>query len=189
MIRPGVPVRRARSAPAVITPRGGRASSERCRPPPNPVRIGAVPESDPARPGPTASTIALATIHQRKYFTIQYFRASAYVRVIRSDTPFESISDAIKGLSVCRLALANVDAEQHGILFDWRSAPLSTDPNLHKALVEHIDGLAMPYARRAFLVCAGVGMMQVNRVSRTLSSNVLNIFDDEAEALEFLGQH
>lgn len=128
----------------------------------------------------------LATIHQDKHFTVQHFRASAHVRVIRSDAPFETTSDAITGLDKCRLVLAGMRSQQYGILFDWRNAPLSTDSDLHKALTERVDGLAERFLRRAFLVRAGVGVMQVNRIGRTISSGSMTIFDDEATALAFL---
>lgn len=127
-----------------------------------------------------------ARIHQGKHFVVQHFRASVHVRVIRSDAPFESISDAITGLDECELSLAAIDSKRYGILFDWRSAPLSTDPDLHKALAERVNGLAMRFLRRAFLVRAGVGAMQVNRIGRTLGSAAMTIFDNETRALEFL---
>jgi hypothetical protein len=130
----------------------------------------------------------LARIYQGKHFVVQHFRASAYVRVIRSATPFESLSEATSGLDECHSALAGIDFKRYGILFDWRNAPLSTDPDLHKALVVRIDEIAVLFARRVFLVRAGVGTMQVNRIGRTLSTGVLEVFQDEAEALEFLGR-
>jgi hypothetical protein len=129
----------------------------------------------------------MATIHKDKYFTVRHFRASSHVRVIRSGASFERVSDAMTGLEGCKLALAGIAYEHYGVLFDWRSAPLSVNPQLHQALVEHIDELARRFARRAFLVHVGVGSMQAGRVGRALSSNVLPVFDDEAEALKFVG--
>jgi hypothetical protein len=130
----------------------------------------------------------LATLYQGKHFVVQHFRASGYVRVIRNTTPFESIEAATSGLDACHSALASVDCKQHGILFDWRNAPLSTAPDLHKALVARIDEIALIFPRRVFLVRTEVGKMQVNRIGRTMSGGVLEIFQDEAQALEFLGR-
>jgi hypothetical protein len=130
----------------------------------------------------------LATIYQGKHFVVQHFRASAYVRVVRSTAPFESISDATAGLQGCHSAVTGIDFRQHGILFDWRNAPLSTDPDLHKVLVARIDEIALLFPRRVFLVRSGVGTMQVNRIGRTMSAGVFEIYQDEAEALEFLGR-
>jgi len=131
----------------------------------------------------------LATIHQSKHFVVQHFRASAHVRVIRSDVPFESVTEAMTKLDECRLAIVGIDSTNYGILFDWRSAPLSTDPQLHKLLVERVDEVALRFARRAFLVRGGIGTMQVSRIGRTLTAGVMTIFADEAQALEFLARH
>jgi hypothetical protein len=131
----------------------------------------------------------VTTIHQNKHFVIQHFRASAHVRVIRSDASFESVADAMAKLDECRLAVTTIDPTNYGILFDWRSAPLSTDPQLHKLLVERVDELALRFPRRVFLVRSGVGTMQVNRIARTLTAGVMTIFSDEAQALEFLRDH
>jgi hypothetical protein len=130
----------------------------------------------------------LARIYQGKHFVVQHLRASAYVRVIRTATLFESIAEANSGLDDCRAALAGIDFSQYGILFDWRSAPLSTDSDLHKALVVRIDEIALLFPRRVFLVRGGVGTMQVNRIGRTMSGGLLEIFQDEDEALEFLAR-
>jgi hypothetical protein len=132
----------------------------------------------------------LATIHQSKHFVVQHFRASAHVRVVRSDVPFGSVSEAVARLDDCRLAVLSIDCTNYGILFDWRSAPLSTDPQLHKALVERVDELASPFPRRAFLVRGGVGAMQVNRLGRTSTAAApMTVFADEAQALQFLTAH
>lgn len=130
----------------------------------------------------------MATLYQGKHFVVQHFRASAYVRVVRNTTPFDSITDATSGLDECQSALASIDVKQHGVLFDWRNAPLSTDPDLHKALVARVDEIALLFPRRVFLVRGGVGTMQVSRIGRTMSTGVLQIFQDEAQALEFLSK-
>ena len=141
------------------------------------------------RPRLRRSVPPVATIHQNKHFVVRHFRASAHVRVIRSDAPIDSISDAITGLEECRLALASIEPKDYGILFDWRNAPLSTDPDLHKALAARIDELALPFARRAFLVRAGLGTMQVKRIGRTLGSVEMAVVSDEAQALDLVMGH
>ncbi len=130
----------------------------------------------------------MARIYLGKHFVVQHFRASSYVRVIRSTAAFDTIADATAGLDACQASLAGIDVKQYGIMFDWRSAPLSTDPDLHKVLVARIDEIALLFPRRAFLVRSQVGTMQVNRIGRTMSTGVFEIFQDEAEALEYLSR-
>jgi hypothetical protein len=124
------------------------------------------------------------TIHRGKHFAIQHFRASAYVRVNRSEAPLKSVADAIQALGECRDALSTIDATRHGILFDWRRSPMSTDPELHRSLAELTDALAAPFARRAILLATTVGVMQASRVGRTLGNQKMAIYDDEQAAVE-----
>jgi hypothetical protein len=127
----------------------------------------------------------MATTHRSTYLSVQHFRASAYVRVIRNEAPFKSVVEVCTAIGACRPALKGVDAAHYGILFDWRLGPISTDPSLHKALVEQIDALAEPFARKAILLGTIVGAMQASRVGRALGNQEMVIFfDDEAAAVE-----
>ena len=128
----------------------------------------------------------MLTLHQGAHFTVKHFRTASLVRVARTDRPFELVSEAIGGLASCRTALAGIDVSGYGVLLDWRLAPISTDPTLHKVLVDHVDALAARFARRAILVATTVGTMQANRVGRNLSENSLAVFSDEAAALKYV---
>lgn len=128
----------------------------------------------------------MPTIHRGEHFSVQHHHASSYVRVIRSDAPFSSAADAIKALAACRTALSSVAVTHSGILFDWRRSPISTDPNLHKALAEQIDSMAEPFARRAILLATTVGIMQAARVGRTMGNQKMAVFDDEDAAVQFV---
>lgn len=128
----------------------------------------------------------MSTIHRGEHFSIQHYLASAYVRVIRSETPFTSAVEAIRAIGACRSALSGIDPTHYGILFDWRRSPISTDPNLHKAIAEQVDALAEPFARRAILLATTVGVMQAARVGRTMGNQKMSVFDDDAAAMEFV---
>lgn len=128
----------------------------------------------------------MPTIYRGVYLSIQHHSASAYMRVVRSEVPIDSVADVTKGFDACRAALSSVAVCEPGILFDWRRSPMSTDPNLHKLLALRIDELAKPFARRAILLATTVGTMQASRVGRTLGSQEMSVFDDEAAAVEFI---
>lgn len=128
----------------------------------------------------------MSTILRGEHFTIQHYIASAHVRVIRSDAPFTSATEAIRAIGACRTALTNIDPTQYGILFDWRRSPISTDPNLHKAIAEQVDALAEPFARRAILLATTVGVMQAARVGRTMGNQKMSVFDDDAAATDYV---
>lgn len=128
----------------------------------------------------------MATLYQNVHFVVQHHRASEFIQVIRTEAPFTSIQEAVSALTACRMALTGLDASRYGILLDWRRGPMSTDPNMHKALVGHTDALAKPFARRAVLVRTVVGAMQANRVGRNLSDDAANVFSDPEAALAYV---
>lgn len=128
----------------------------------------------------------MPTLHRGSHLVVQHHAASGYVLVARSDAAFEFIADVAAALDACQAALAGVDAAHHGILFDWRKSPISTDPNLHKALAARMDALGERFARRAILLATSVGTMQAARVGRTMGNRKMEVFDDEAAAIEYV---
>jgi len=128
----------------------------------------------------------MPTLHRSNHFLIQHHHASGYVLVVRSEATFDSVAQVASALDACRAALHGVDSAHHGILFDWRRSPISTDPNLHKALAERMDALGERFARRAILLATTVGTMQAARVGRTMGNQKMLVFDDEAAAIEYV---
>ena len=128
----------------------------------------------------------MPTLYRGNHLTIQHQHASGYVRVIRTETPFESITEVVAALDACRAALAGVDVAHHGILFDWRRSPISTDPTLHKALAERMDALGEAFDRRAILLATPVGTMQASRVGRAMGNQKMLVFNDEDAAVKYV---
>lgn len=128
----------------------------------------------------------MPTLHRSKYLLVQHQHASGFVRIVRSETPFESVEGVVEALDECSIALERLDLAHHGVLFDWRKSPISTDPNLHRTLAEHMDALGERFARRAILLATTVGTMQAARVGRTMGNRKMLVFDDEAAALEYV---
>jgi hypothetical protein len=128
----------------------------------------------------------MPTLYRGTHLVIQHHHASGYVRVVRSEAPFESITEVVVALDACRGALTDVDVAHHGILFDWRRSPISTDPNLHKALAERMDSLAEAFDRRAILLATPVGTMQAARVGRAMGNQKMLVFNDEDDAVKYV---
>jgi hypothetical protein len=128
----------------------------------------------------------MPTLLRTNHLSIQHYQASGYVIVVRTPALFESAAEVILAFDECRAAVAGVDAAQHGILFDWRKSPISTDPTLHKALAESMDALAEPFVRRAILLATPVGTMQAARVGRSMGNQKMLVFNHEGAAVEFV---
>lgn len=128
----------------------------------------------------------MPTLYRGTHLVIQHQHASGFVRVIRSEAPFESVAEVTAALDACREALLGVDVAHQGILFDWRKSPISTDPNLHKTLAAKMDALGEPFARRAILLATSVGTMQAARVGRSMGNQKMLVFNDEGAAVEYV---
>jgi hypothetical protein len=128
----------------------------------------------------------MPTLHRGTHLSVQHHHASGYVVVTRSEASFESVAEVSAALDACRASLVGVDAAHHGILFDWRRSPISTDPLLHKTLAARMDALGERFARRAILLATSVGTMQAARVGRTMGNQKMLVFDDEAAAIEYV---
>lgn len=128
----------------------------------------------------------MPTLYRGTHLVVQHHHASGYVRVVRSDTPFESVSEVAAALDACRAALAEVDIAHHGVLFDWRRSPISTDPTLHKALAERMDALGEAFDRRAILLATPIGTMQASRVGRAMGNQKMQVFNDEEAAVQYV---
>jgi hypothetical protein len=126
------------------------------------------------------------TLHRSPHFTIEYWQASRYVRLVRSSLPFSSPDEAAAALKECELAIRDIDPSHLGILLDWRLGPLSSDPRLHQFVIESTDAFARPFVRRAVLVVTPVGMLQLDRVIRNLSSTKPVLFNDESAAVDYV---
>ena len=83
----------------------------------------------------------------------------------------------------CTKALRDIDVSQLGLLLDWRQAPLTTDPVLLKHVVQQTDTFAAAFARRALLVATPIGVIQSERLGRTIHQARSIVFTDEAEAV------
>jgi hypothetical protein len=125
----------------------------------------------------------MTTLLRSAHFVVQHHLAACYVHVMRTAEPFLRHDVAARALGACEVALKGVDRTTTGILLDYRRAPMSTDPELDKALAVRGDALIIPFARSAILVATHVGVLQADRISRTYSQSGTRTFHDESAAL------
>lgn len=119
------------------------------------------------------------------YLSLHHLPQQRHVRLVRTAKQFSSVSRVANSLRDAAKTLAGIDVARLGLLMDWRLAPLSTDPVLLKHVVQHIDQFAANFARRALLLSTPVGIMQSERIARTIHHATPVLFDDEAEAITY----
>lgn len=128
----------------------------------------------------------MGTLHRNPHFAVIHHVASRYVELARTATPFDSRDDARRSLEQCGAALAAIDVAELGILLDWRLAPLSTDPELHKIIVDTTDLFARRFRRRALLVQTPVGTMQGERIVRVESGTNPAVYNHKEAAVAYV---
>ncbi|MET0594899.1 MAG: hypothetical protein ABW133_19525 [Polyangiaceae bacterium] len=124
-------------------------------------------------------------LYSDPYISLHHYPQQTHVRLVRSEKQFESVSRVASSLRDGSKKLEGIDVARLGLLMDWRLAPLSTDPVMLKHVVQHIDRFAARFARRALLLATQVGVMQSERIARTINHAKPVLFDDEAEALAY----
>jgi hypothetical protein len=125
-------------------------------------------------------------LYSDAYLSLQHHPEAAHVRLVRSDEHFGSVSRVSVSMRACAKALEKVEVSELGILLDWRLSPLTTDPVLLKHVVHQSDLFAAAFPRRALLLATPVGLMQSQRIGRTINHAKPVLFSDESEALAYV---
>jgi hypothetical protein len=129
-------------------------------------------------------------LYRDAYLSLRHHRDAAHVRVTRSELQFGSVNRVASSLRECSKALRDLDVSRLGLLLDWRLAPLTTNPVLLKHVVQQTDTFAAAFARRALLVATPIGLLQSERLGRTIHHAKPVLFTDEAEAVAYArGEH
>ena len=124
-------------------------------------------------------------LYRDAYLSLRHHCDEARARVTRSERQFGSVHRVASSLRECSKALRDLDVSRLGLLLDWRLAPLTTDPVLLKHVVQHTDTFAAAFARRALLVATPIGLLQSERLGRTIHHAKPVLFTDEAEAMAY----
>ena len=125
-------------------------------------------------------------LHSDAYLSLQFYPELSHARLIRTAQQFGSVHKVAGSLRACATALKDREVSTMGLLLDWRLAPLTTDPVLLKNVVQRIDVFAAAFARRALLVATPVGLLQSERLARTISHAKPVLFSDEAAAVAYV---
>ena len=123
----------------------------------------------------------MSLLHRSPHFVVHHERSTrAYLRLLRTSTTFATPDEARAAVQQCQAALRHIDGSRLGILFDWRQAVLSTDLQLHQALVESMEELAKRFVRRALLMATPLGKLQVTRLTQHQPGKPVIFFDENA---------
>lgn len=114
------------------------------------------------------------------FTTLELLDMEGVVKISRSSAPFGDAPTARREVASWTLAIASLDTSQLGLLLDWRLTPMTSDPEILRAIVSGGDALARSFARHALLLASSLSAPQAERVSR--AGSTIDLFTDEAGA-------
>lgn len=121
------------------------------------------------------------------HLTVTIDEAAGVLRYARSATPFASI-DAFRAThDHLTTALPAPLPRGLKLLVDVREAPPRNDEAFEAAVLRILATFMKRFPMHAFLVKSAVGRLQTNRLARERGGDAPAIFDDEGEALRYLG--
>lgn len=114
-----------------------------------------------------------------------------FVRLTRTGARLESanVPGVLDGV-LPALRAAGRDAAALGILVDVRFGPANNDPAFEVAMNAQMVALVRHFRRYAVVVKTAAGVLQVNRLVRTVHESAEDhVFRDEDQAIAFLTLH
>jgi len=130
----------------------------------------------------------MLVLHEDVYLSMRRHLDLKYVLLVRSAKQFGSVHRVASSMRACAQSLGDLDISRLGLLLDWRLAPLITDPVMLKHVVSHTDFFAKDFARRALLMATPIGIMQSERIARTIDHAKPALFNDEAAAIAYVSK-
>jgi hypothetical protein len=123
-------------------------------------------------------------LYRSPHYAVWVDDEKSLVRLVRSDQPFDDVEQLKLALSQLIAKLVTLKTNQLMLLTDLRQGPLRNNPAF-EAASRPIADFAQNFKRHAVLVQTMLGQLQLKRLSREHQTQ-MNIFNDEAAALEFL---
>ena len=126
-------------------------------------------------------------LYEGPYYDLRLDQQRAVLWLHRSSAPIERLGEVHAAQSAVLDRLEQIACRSFGLLVDLREAPSRNDPEFEEAVKEFRRQLFSSFPRNALLVRTAAGKMQLTRHVRSDGSvSLVKIFNDEAEAMEFL---
>jgi hypothetical protein len=119
----------------------------------------------------------MSFLRRSLYVTIELIEASRVVRFIRSAAPFGDARSAQAELDTWLPALAGITPRELGVLLDFRLTPMTSDPDILRAVVAQVDAVGFRFPRRAILLARQLHGPQSERVTRA-GASLVPFFDE-----------
>lgn len=127
----------------------------------------------------------MPTLLKLPHLVVEHHSARRFVRVSRTEQPFANVAEIKSSFDRCVEVLAPLAPGALGLLYDTRMSPMSTDPELLRALVDISEAVFATFPRVAIVTRTPLGNLQVNRLRKTGTVRP-EVFGDEEAAIAWL---
>jgi hypothetical protein len=121
------------------------------------------------------------------HVTLALDEARGLVRYARTAEPYASIADMSAAHEKMAGALPPFLPTGLKLLIDVRAAPPRNDEAFESVVTRLLETFIKRFSAHAFLVKSAVGRLQTQRLARTRGDASPSVFDDERDALRYLG--
>jgi hypothetical protein len=123
-------------------------------------------------------------LHRGRHFHVDVEADARLVRATRTALPFASVDEMQRAHKELLRVVAPF--REHTLLLDVRLGPARNDPDFEQGLASLRRQITERFGRVAILVKSAVGGLHARRLARE-DGVAMRIFQDEAAALEYLG--
>jgi hypothetical protein len=121
------------------------------------------------------------------HVTLALDEARGFVRYTRTSEPYASVGDMSASHGKMAGALPPFFPTGLKLLIDVRAAPPRNDEAFESVVTSLLETFVKRFSAHAFMVKSAVGRLQTQRLARSRGDAHPSVFDDEEEALRYLG--
>ncbi len=121
------------------------------------------------------------------HVTLAFDEARGLVRYARTGKPYADIADMSASHEKMAAALPPFFPAGLKLLIDVRAAPPRNDDAFESVVTRLLETFIKRFSAHAFMVKSAVGRLQTQRLARSRGDTNPSVFDDEQEALRYLG--
>jgi hypothetical protein len=126
------------------------------------------------------------TLYGDEWITVTFDAGTGLVRYTRSDVPYPDVQAVERSFAALRAAGRKVPLGTK-LLIDTRRAPPRNDPAFEAYVQRATAEFVTRFSRVATLMRTAVGKLQVARLAHERGAEKPHVFDDEHQALLYLG--
>lgn len=130
--------------------------------------------------------VVFTPLRQLEHWRIDQATEQRILRLARNAQPLLSVQQVHDSFAEIDQLLSRYPLRSWGVLFDMREVRPAHNPEIERAFKENRERSYKAFGRYGVLVATVAGQMQVRRMLREMPDPRIEVFTDEAEAIEWV---